>query len=114
MHSGLDSETFSQMLRVACGSAIDHAAAINVQVILNLPKVMDSLQCMNDPLRASRRAGGSVLLLADGEDVPTRQNIGFTDGIYFEKLTVGDKCHLRISLLILGLELRRPASRTEQ
>jgi hypothetical protein len=71
------------MFRVACGSAIDHAAAINVQGILNLPKVRGSLQCLDDPLRASRRSRGSVLLLADGEDVPTRQNIGFTDGIYF-------------------------------
>jgi hypothetical protein len=57
---------------------------------------------------------GQFSFLPMGEDVPTRQNIGFTDGIYFEKLTVGDKCHSRISLLIIGLELRRPASRIEQ
>jgi hypothetical protein len=57
---------------------------------------------------------GQFSFLPLGEYAPTRQNIGFTDGIYFEKLTVGDKCHPRILLLIIGLELGRPASRIEQ
>ena len=34
---------------------------------------------------------GQFSFLPMGEYVPTRQNIGFTDGIYFEKLTQGDK-----------------------
>jgi hypothetical protein len=34
---------------------------------------------------------GQFSFLPLGEYAPTRQNIGFTDGIYFEKLTVGDK-----------------------
>jgi hypothetical protein len=44
INTGLDSDTLAQMLWVACGSAIDHAAAVNVQSILNLPRVREQRQ----------------------------------------------------------------------
>jgi hypothetical protein len=44
INTGLDSDTLAQMLWVACGSAIDNAAAVNVQSILNLPKVRETRQ----------------------------------------------------------------------
>jgi hypothetical protein len=44
LNTGLDSDTLAQMLWVACGSAIDNAAAVNVQSILNLPKVRETRQ----------------------------------------------------------------------
>jgi hypothetical protein len=40
----LDSDTLAQMLWMACGSAIDNAAAVNVQSILNLSKVRETRQ----------------------------------------------------------------------
>jgi Helicase HerA, central domain len=44
INTGLDSDTLAQMLWVACGSAIDNAAAVNVQSILKLPKVREQRQ----------------------------------------------------------------------
>jgi hypothetical protein len=61
INTGLDSDTLAQMLWVACGSAIDNAAAVNVQSILNLPKVRETRQELERKYAGNYCYGTAVL-----------------------------------------------------